>query len=529
MPHQAMDTPTDNDPTRSGHPEASGSQASSQELDSQEADGRDSGIVEVEGKASAVAGGVTSALANTLTSVTSDVIKAPVEQNRRSSAGSSEGHDIEIDTDLGGHSPKGHALESHAPRPQMITQTVPTGSAAAMAATDEDEILVADEEIESAEPARPTLTSGLPAFGRSLPPAPPSRTSLPPPRRSSRAGALQGSSLPPPSFPSHAPPSGTPRTPTSSRAPRGPGSERDPWILANKTLELSRAHARISVLEDQIAFRDARILSLEERLEAAQQKVEELERKLDAQTLGTPRTPLSSAGTPRSAVSAAGTPRSAGHVDPPVSNGARAAAQPAVMAGTVSAGTVSAGTVTGGTVSAGTVTGGTVTAGTVSAGTVTGGTVTGGTVTAGASAAAARPANKHSISIPKPADVARSTEANKPAETKSSPMAAAAPAAADADGPEVDGGSIPPEADDDLAAVAAPSGPEDVRRIAGIGPRFEAALRKQGVTRVSQIAAWSDADVRQMAKALKIPKSRIVKGRWVEAAREMIGSRATSE
>jgi len=450
-----MDTPTDNDPARSGDTTRSGRlEASASEDDSQEADGRDSGIVEVEGKASTVAGGVTSALANTLTSVTSGVIKARVEHGRN--------HDIEIDTDLGGH----------APRPQMITQTVPTGSAASVAAADEDEMLVSDEEIESADPGRPTLTSGLPAFGRSLPPAGPSRTSLPPPRRSSRAGALLGSSLPPPSFPSYAP-----SARSASGAPRAPGSERDPWILANKTLELSRAHSRISVLEDQIAFRDARILSLEERLEAAQLKVEELERKLDVPAGNAPTVKGTRAVPKPAAVAAPQTPAAA--VTSPV-------------------------------------------------------------------ATAARPTSKHSISIPKPADVARSTETNKPAESKSSPVAAPAPAesrataqaavtqaavveTADADGPEVDGGSILAEADEDLAAVAAPSGPEDVRRIAGIGVRFEAALRKQGVTRVSQIAAWSDSDVRQMAKALKIPKSRIVKGRWVEAAREMIGSRSTSE
>jgi NADH-quinone oxidoreductase subunit E len=288
---------------------------------------------------------------------------------------------------------------------------------------------------------------------------------------------LLGSSLPPPSFPSHAPSS---------------GPSRDPWILANKTLELSRAHARISVLEDQIAFRDARILSLEERLEAAQQKIDELERKLDGQALQA----KSSLAQPA--------PERAPEAAAPLTNGARAATKSAVTASVV--------------------------APAVAASAVTASAVT---------ALAGRPSNKHAISIPKPADVARSTEA-KAAESKSSPVAAPAPSAlnealaADADSPEVDGGSIPPDADEDLAPVAEPSGPEDVRRIAGIGPRFEAALRKQGVTRVSQIAAWSDADVRQIAKALKIPKSRIVKGRWVEAARtllaqEVIGSRPTSE
>jgi predicted flap endonuclease-1-like 5' DNA nuclease len=93
------------------------------------------------------------------------------------------------------------------------------------------------------------------------------------------------------------------------------------------------------------------------------------------------------------------------------------------------------------------------------------------------------------------------------------------------------------EANEDAFAFSATAFPsdgdeptgEELRQISGIGPRFQAALRKQGITRLSQIAAWSDADVRQVAKALRIPKSRIVKGRWIESAREAIGSRAASE
>ena len=81
----------------------------------------------------------------------------------------------------------------------------------------------------------------------------------------------------------------------------------------------------------------------------------------------------------------------------------------------------------------------------------------------------------------------------------------------------------------DGAAAEGPQTEGDLRRISGIGPRFEAALRRQGITRLSQIAAWSEADVRQVAKALRIPKSRIVKGRWVESAREAIGNPVASE
>ena len=496
MANRAMDTPADDeeDPTLHSASRGSSSESGSgSESGSPESDGgRESGIVDVERKASAVTGGVTGALASTLTNATSDLTLAPSEPAPRETASRETAsretgrreHDIEIDTDL----------EGHAPRAQMITQTVVTNgtsvtarditaldmAALNMAALDDDAIQVSDDEIESAEPGRPTLTSGLPALGetavgdrlsRSRPPARPSlrpsaaSTSLPPPRRSSRAGALLGSSLPPPSFPSLYP------SEASSR------SERDPWLLANKTLELGRANARISALEDQIAFRDSRIMTLEERLEAAQLKIEELERKQDALP------PLAGASAPASGSTGA-------HAPPPSSFAASSLA---------------------------------------------------------ASSAGARGASKPAIAIPKPADVAKAVEA-KPAparatngkrETEREDASDAASAASTSLTPEApalageseSSGSIPPEADEAQAngAAAPPSGPEDVRRIADIGNRLEAALRKQGITRISQIAAWSDADVRQVAKALKIPKSRIVKGRWIEAAREMIGSRSTSE
>jgi len=284
-------------------------------------------------------------------------------------------------------------------------------------------------------------------------------TSLPPPRRS-----WLGSSLPPPSFPSQ------------------PPSQRDPWILANKTLELSRAHARISALEDQIAFRDARILSLEDRLEAAQQKLEELERKLDAAPLVAPSATVA-------AVNAAAAKTAPSAVTP-------------VAASSIAMGL-----------------------------------------------AGARTTSKPAIAIPKPADVAKAAElvratparmmdaarvqatAQQETEQQETAQDQELPESVASEAPETAGGSVRFDTEEELASNAAspPTGPEDVRQIAGIGPRFEAALRKHGITRVSQIAAWSDTDVRQMAKALKIPKSRIVKGRWVEAAREMIGSRATSE
>lgn len=125
------------------------------------------------------------------------------------------------------------------------------------------------------------------------------------------------------------------------------------------------------------------------------------------------------------------------------------------------------------------------------------------------------------------------TEARSALVVEGARPALAAPAIADDDASdgEDDVGDVGEDTEQGTAFEAsAPSGSDDdLRQISGIGPRYEAALRKQGVTRLSQIAAWSDADVRQVAKALRIPKSRIVKGRWVEVAREVIGTRAASE
>jgi NADH-quinone oxidoreductase subunit E len=285
----------------------------------------------------------------------------------------------------------------------------------ATGAADDAIIEVADDEIETADPAlsRQTMPSPSSALSsvRSRPPAPPSLR----PRSSSPRSSMPpfSSALPPPSHLS-VPPSGN-----------GRAAGVDPWLLANKTLELSRANARIVELEEQLAYREAAILELQEQLAKARRKLGD--------------------------------------------------AQPAAPAPVVGA---------------------------------------------------APPAQE--------ADPART-------ELASASSAAPAPvaptdAAGDDDGDgdedfvedgdrESDFGHTPIES----LGVRGATPEEDLQQITGIGPRFEAALRKQGITRLSQIAAWSEADVRQVAKALRIPKSRIVKGGWVEAARLAIGSRGASE
>lgn len=330
-------------------------------------------------------------------------------------SGSNRDDDIDISTD---DAPERSAVG--------IAPVVGAAVVAAPSATKDDgTIELSDDEIEAAD---------LSSFGvmRSRPPAPPStRPRLP-----------SSSALPPPRHLS-GPPSSRP-------------SGVDPWALANKTLELSRALSRIAELEDKLAFRDARILELEEGLAKTKAKLEDLEqRQLEQRS--------------RPAASAVAGSVRASEPSPPATTRSSTGAEPLVVTET-------------------------------------------------------RPA----ISPP----------AASPGATfdRGTLRSAGAEGAGDDEDEDVDRESdfgadyTPTGFVGSTAAVSGvPGSEDDLQQISGIGPRYEAALRKQGITRLSQIAAWSDADVRQVAKALRIPKSRIVKGRWVEVAREVIGTRSASE
>jgi predicted flap endonuclease-1-like 5' DNA nuclease len=318
---------------------------------------------------------------------------------------------------------------------RSIASSAPVANSAPVSVIEDTTIEVSDDEIEAADPSlsRASLPPPPPssAMLRSRPPAPPSSrprpsgsSSLPPPRHLIHGSSVNGSSRP-------------------------PGV--DPWLLANKTLELSHAQARIAELEEQVAFRDARILELEENLAKARRKLEDVE--------------------------------------------SRSRPGAAVIAPTAISAT-------------------------------------------SATSASATSANLAPLVA----------EPERPVVTETRPVAVAPLATAQEGG--VRGAGIAANDDDEdesdltfgsddagdsrfggqgVGATMRGGSDDDLQQISGIGPRFEAALRKHGITRLSQIAAWSDADVRQVAKALKIPKSRIVKGRWVEVAREVIGTRAASE
>jgi predicted flap endonuclease-1-like 5' DNA nuclease len=72
------------------------------------------------------------------------------------------------------------------------------------------------------------------------------------------------------------------------------------------------------------------------------------------------------------------------------------------------------------------------------------------------------------------------------------------------------------------AMVGAPKLVLGLRRIRGIGPGYQRSLEQFGITRVQQVAAWSDADVRDFAEKLKIRADRIVKEDWIGQAKSLL-------
>ncbi len=60
-----------------------------------------------------------------------------------------------------------------------------------------------------------------------------------------------------------------------------------------------------------------------------------------------------------------------------------------------------------------------------------------------------------------------------------------------------------------------------LRRIRGIGPAYQRALEALGITRVQQIAHWTESDLSAFADQLKIRAERIIKDDWIGQARSL--------
>jgi predicted flap endonuclease-1-like 5' DNA nuclease len=100
-------------------------------------------------------------------------------------------------------------------------------------------------------------------------------------------------------------------------------------------------------------------------------------------------------------------------------------------------------------------------------------------------------------------------------------------------GPSIFGGVgevIAVAAQDEVAAASAADLPretiaaiggeaDDLRRIKGIGPKLVTLLASLGVTRFSQIAEWSDADIDRIDAQLGTFAGRVRRDSWVEQAK----------
>lgn len=84
--------------------------------------------------------------------------------------------------------------------------------------------------------------------------------------------------------------------------------------------------------------------------------------------------------------------------------------------------------------------------------------------------------------------------------------------------------SVTPDA---AKATPAPSQPDDLKRIKGIGPKLSDWLHENGVTRYEQIAAWNAAAIADFAERLGRMGGRIEADDWVGQARLLAEGRET--
>lgn len=65
------------------------------------------------------------------------------------------------------------------------------------------------------------------------------------------------------------------------------------------------------------------------------------------------------------------------------------------------------------------------------------------------------------------------------------------------------------------------AGPDDLKLIKGVGPKLEKMLHELGITKFSQIAAWSPADIEEISEKLGSFKDRVIRDDWVSKARDL--------
>jgi predicted flap endonuclease-1-like 5' DNA nuclease len=83
------------------------------------------------------------------------------------------------------------------------------------------------------------------------------------------------------------------------------------------------------------------------------------------------------------------------------------------------------------------------------------------------------------------------------------------------------------ELEKELVAARSTAGDsgDDLKLIRGIGPAFERELKRLGVRKFSQIAAWTADDIQSIAKKIKAKPDRIRRDNWISRAAELAAER----
>ncbi len=102
---------------------------------------------------------------------------------------------------------------------------------------------------------------------------------------------------------------------------------------------------------------------------------------------------------------------------------------------------------------------------------------------------------------------------------KATPKAKAQPKPKAVAAPKPVPAPVPAPAPAPAPVLFASSGPDDLSRIKGLGPKLQALLPTLGVTSFAQIAAWSDADLGQIDSQLGVFAGRPQRDNWIEQAK----------
>jgi predicted flap endonuclease-1-like 5' DNA nuclease len=74
------------------------------------------------------------------------------------------------------------------------------------------------------------------------------------------------------------------------------------------------------------------------------------------------------------------------------------------------------------------------------------------------------------------------------------------------------------------AADESTSGPDDLRRIRGIGPTIARRLKENGITRFRQLAVMSPDELDDLADTIRIARGRVAQDDWAAAAAALDGA-----